>query len=417
MLLFLALAAVASVAAQKPRDCSSPTSAGCRKPDWPVSYAMRASLYTYCYEHCPLAFFANNTHLGTFAGVVGVDHYHTQQGMPCINGRPQEFEMQDAFAIATKKAFPGTRVLLYRITGAVPYAGIVHDLMLSNPEYFVRWHNPPNNNGSICRAWVARYLPSVRPLPPHLPPHTLPHAVMPYAEHGTGRPGDNCDWPIIAAAYDFSNPVVRTWFQTNIIAPAMVHGDGVWLDGDGPDNGSWMCSGNYQWGHLPAPYPALNAAEVNAFCDGENAAQEAAHDYIYAHGGHEGQACWEYVRDFPVPADSPAQCAAKLLSISARNFTLAVGFAMDRTGGQGYTDATAAQTIAAFLLTRGEQWFFGVTQTSDTINATVAALLLSDYGQPMGAMANRSALLFTRSFERATVALDCSTFTASFVPV
>ena len=65
----------------------------------------------------PLDFFANNTHLGVFAGVVGVDHYHTDQGMPCINGRPQEFEHQDAFAIATKAQFPGTRVLEYRITG------------------------------------------------------------------------------------------------------------------------------------------------------------------------------------------------------------------------------------------------------------------------------------------------------------
>ena len=172
-------------AAQKPTDCSSPSSKNCAIPSWPVYWSMRQSLYTYCFGNCPLAYFANNTHLGVFGGVVGVDHYYTKQGMPCINGRPQEFEHQDAFAIATKATFPGTRVLQYRITGAVPYAGIVHDLMLSNPEYFVRWHNAPNNNGSIC--------------------------LMPYTEHGTGRPGDACDWEVRAAAYDFSNPVVRAW--------------------------------------------------------------------------------------------------------------------------------------------------------------------------------------------------------------
>ena len=71
----------------------------------------------------------------------------------------------------------------YRITDAVPYAGIVHDLMLSNPEYFIRWHHVPNDNESICE--------------------------MPYTEHGTGRPGDNCDWEIRAAAYDFSQLVFR----------------------------------------------------------------------------------------------------------------------------------------------------------------------------------------------------------------
>ena len=30
----------------------------------------------------------------TFAGVVGVDHYYTSQGMPCVDGEPQEFELQ-----------------------------------------------------------------------------------------------------------------------------------------------------------------------------------------------------------------------------------------------------------------------------------------------------------------------------------
>ena len=43
-------------------------------------------------------------------------------------------------------------MLQYRITDAVPYAGIVYDLMVSNPEFFVRWTHAPNNNGSICES-------------------------------------------------------------------------------------------------------------------------------------------------------------------------------------------------------------------------------------------------------------------------
>lgn len=49
--------------------------------------------------------------------------------MPCIDGIPQEFAMQDAFTLEVKKTFPRSKVLEYRITDAVPYAKVVHDLM------------------------------------------------------------------------------------------------------------------------------------------------------------------------------------------------------------------------------------------------------------------------------------------------
>jgi len=53
---------------------------------------MAGSTYTYCYEGCPLDWLINNTKtlgLGEFGGVVGVDHYWTKQGMPCVDGKPQ----------------------------------------------------------------------------------------------------------------------------------------------------------------------------------------------------------------------------------------------------------------------------------------------------------------------------------------
>ena len=49
------------------------------------------------YLGCPLDWLINNTKslgLGQYAGVVGVDHYWTHQGMPCVNGKPREFAMQ-----------------------------------------------------------------------------------------------------------------------------------------------------------------------------------------------------------------------------------------------------------------------------------------------------------------------------------
>jgi len=236
---------------------------------------------------------------------------------------------------------------------------------------------------------------------------------MPFTEAQTGRPGDNCDWEIRAAAYDFSLQVVRDWFLENIIKPVMKHGDGVWLDGDGPDNGGWMCSGSYDYEALPKPYPPLNDTEIDAFCVGENAVQEAAHDWLFANGGMDGQACWTYVTNYPVHGDTSAQCAAKLVSINELNASTAVGFAMDRTGGKNCDDTCAPVAIAAFLLTRKDQWFYGVTQESNSISTSVAALMLSDYGAPMGGM-TQTGTVFRREFTSATVTLDCSTMTATF---
>ncbi len=74
--MFLLIAALTGAAVSAiPTQCPNPTSRGCAKPTWPVHWSMRQSLYAYCFEHCPLEFFANNTHLGVFGGVIGVDHY------------------------------------------------------------------------------------------------------------------------------------------------------------------------------------------------------------------------------------------------------------------------------------------------------------------------------------------------------
>jgi len=149
---------------------------------------------------------------------------------------------------------------------------------------------------------------------------------------------------------------------------------------------------------------------------GENLVQEAAHDFLFANGGMDGQACWVYENGFPLPSDSPEACAAKMRAIDHSETVLPVAFASDRTAGRNlYNDTTAAQTIAAFQLARSSYWFFGINW-QNTLNDTVAALMLTDYGAPLGNMTSNGANLFTREYERATVALDCATFTASFTP-
>lgn len=361
------------------------TGPGCtRPPNWPVRWDMASSTYMYCFRSCQLDWLSNNTKLGLWGGVVGVDHYWTNQGMPCIDGIPQEFAMQDAFANATKQTFPGARVLQYRITSAVPYDKIVHDKIVSDPDFFVKW-----NNGTVCQMW--------------------------YEEHGTEN--QNCSWPIKASAYDWTNPAVLAWYIPTIIAPTLVHGAGVWLDGSGPDNGAYGCSGQWDASSLPTPYPALNPAQVGAYCQAEEAAQAAVQSWILDNGGMDYN-CFAFQSDaanLPVPTDSPAQCAAKLTSLDHMQTSAGtVVLYGSRTDSSLYNDTWAREAVAVFLLTRAEYWWFGFPNYSqDTPNATTAALMLSDYGAPLGNMTKSAPLVFTRAYERANVTLDCSTFTAT----
>lgn len=311
--------------------------------------------------------------------------------MPCVDGIPQEFAAQDAYADYVHAKFPGTRVLEYRIGTAVPYAQIVHDAMVEHPDWFVRWHHSPNNNMSVCT----------------VPP-----------EHKTGPPYGNCSWEIRAGMYDFSQEVVRDWYIENIIKPVMVHGDGVWLDGDGPDNGAYQCSGSYSWGNLPAPYPALNSSEVDAFCAGEVLMWEAAHSFLASVGSFDAQACWSTISGpskIPARSDSASTCGAKLAALDALpSDPLPVLFAGERTAGVDYTDQDAPQVIASFLLVRKDHWFFGIQQ-QNVLTDEVGTLLLSDYGAPLGNM-TVTGTVYSREFEKATVSLDCATYTPSFVP-
>jgi hypothetical protein len=72
------------------------------------------------------------------------------------------------------------------------------------------------------------------------------------------------------------------------------------------------------------------------------------------------------------------------------------------------------QAVATFMLVRGERYFFGL-DASNSYNATTAALLLSDFGAPLGNMTVAGSVA-SREYTKATVSLDCATFTASFTP-
>ena len=88
----------------------------------------------------------------------------------------------------------------------------------------------------------------------------------------------------------------------------------------------------------------------------------------------------------------------------------------DRTAGMHqYSDATAAGTVAAFMLMRGQHWFLSLT-TENTMVPATARLMTSDFGRPRGNMTAvpGKPLVFQRVYEKTTIILDCNDFSGHF---
>lgn len=211
---------------------------------------------------------------------------------------------------------------------------------------------------------------------------------------------------------------MRDWYLENIIMPTLKVADGAWIDGDGPDNGAYQCSGSYKYGQLPAPYPALNETEIAAFCQGEAAVVEAAQKWLIANGGYDYN-CLQFVNEpteLPAAGDASQTCVSKMQALAARsahNPNETVVLYGDRTQGRGYNDSTAAQAVAVFMITRAPQWFFGMP-SANSFNMTTARLLLSDFGAPLS-NATQQGSMWMRKYANATVTLDCDTFSAAFL--
>jgi len=358
---------------------------------------MAASTYVYCYGPCPIKWLTNHTEFGIFGGVVGYDHKWLKDGMPCgPDGLPHEFAVQDENAVWTKQHFPQAKVLEYRIISAVPYDNIVHDKMLSDPDFFIRWHHPPHNNGSICHNYI----------------------------HHVGGREDGCAYDIHAATYDWSRAGVQEWYVKNIIAPTLKVADGAWLDGNGPGNGAWMCAGSCCG--FDATNSPQNQSEIDAWKQGEEAAFTAAQKYLVSNGGFDYN-CFTFIQkasELPVQNDSAASCAAKLTQLAKIATTSsyqgkkvsAVVLYGSRTSSAEYDDSTVHQAVAAFMLVRADHWFFGMP-SQVTLKSATAKLLLSDYGMPQGKMMEVPGKtgVFQRVYKEAMVQLDCNDFSAQFM--
>ena len=345
--------------------------------------------------------------------------------------------MQDALSIKWKSKFPELKMLQYRILSAVPSSMVIQDKILSDRDAAVRWNHQAGSsaagNGSVCYNYVD-------------PCFNDPTRM--------NDPAFNCSFPIRAAAYNWSNPLLADWFLDNVIKTAMVHGDGVWLDGIGPDNGAYLCAG------LCCGYDASNSpllqSEIESHCDGMTAATTQAQKWLIANGGWEAMKCSDFMsvetgpnvklsavaqtspnQDYPALPNvnnTPSECAARLVNCSNwgsdhSNYNYAVAYG-GRTGGRtDYDDESAAGTVAAFLLMRGQHWLFSIGPNGGakpahpqdphdpgTLLPETARLFLSDYGKPKGSMVavQGKKYVFQREYEKATITLDCNSWEPTF---
>lgn len=298
------------------RDTDRRDAAGCINPrgsKWD-RWDMAGSSYNYCYKGCHMPWFIANKEkhsLGAYAGVVGVDHYWTGQGVPCgSDGMPHEFDMQDALAAHWKSEFPGgMRYLSYRIPSAVAYDKVIQDKMVSDPDYFVRWKTEPDAatkaaqkcppDGATCHAGdicVNNYSPCFND----------PQRI--------NAPAHNCSVHVTASAYNFLKPGVAEWYLENVLYRTLKVGDGMWMDGPGWDNGAWPCSGvcNTSRGHFNGSNTPLNQSEIDQTLAAQAAVVSTGRAHILANGGFDMGCLQPEVSSMPHAEDSPASCASKV---------------------------------------------------------------------------------------------------------
>jgi len=224
----------------------------------------------------------------------------------------------------------------------------------------------------------------------------------------------------------------------------------MWMDGPGWDNGGWPCDGSCPGapgGFNASNTPLRNASEIAALAAATTDAVTRGRAHILAAGGFDMNCFSEELSSLPRAGDSAAACGAKVLAMAAKaanhswyDMVIAYGGIEGTARSHAYNDSTAAGTVAAFLLVRGQHWLFAIGQanacnpkaypgaegfrpgspqcdnTTNTMDPATAALLVTDYGRPLGlahAVAGEPGV-FAREYEKATVSLDCGTFSGAF---
>ena len=114
--------------------------------------------------------------------------------------------------------------------------------------------------------------------------------------------------------------------------------------------------------------------------------------------------------NLPGAGQGAANCSANLRRLAGQQNNMTVVYG-GRTGSSGYNETTMGGAVAAFLLARQRHWLFHMPRA---LTAQTAQLVLSDFGRPQGPMREAKPGVWQREFDKATVSLDCETFTPGF---
>ncbi len=335
--------------------CSVPWRLPCPLPPWPATYNMRLSTQNYFfgsadfYDNETVAFAAKHA-------IVGID-WANHYGLPMH--REETLVIQTAYIKAVN---PKTRVYVYRNSELAlsiydSGAQVMYDPSKTN--WFVLFPN-----GSIYNDSTIVF----------------------------GYRMDQFCW-------DHRNPDVQDYFVNYYVGSAFNQSivDGVFYD---DDEGIWAERSNYP------NYPDQYRIDVDA------ATQVSLHR-AWELGLQSGKHAWQAFLTPTIPnsGDSPAVCAEKMkTAISMKNVPVSFPTMYNGACTQPWDQCKdLKQQLAAFLIARGDYWFFFTPTT------WWAEGFETDYGVPLSDAEELYPNFFVRKWSNCTVYLDCNTFVSDII--
>ncbi len=335
--------------------CSVPWRLPCPLPPWPATYNMQLSTQNYFfqsdgfYDNATVAFAAKHA-------VVGID-WANHYGLPMH--REDTLAQQAAIIKAVN---PKTRVFVYRQSELALNifdngAKVMYDPSKTN--WFVLWPNGTIYNDSTP---VGNY-----------------------------RMDQFC--------WDHRNPDVQDYFVNYYVGSAFNQSvvDGVFYDDDG---GIWE-----ERSHYP-DYP-------DSYRQAVDAAQQVSLHRAWELGLKSNKYAWQALLTPTIPTsdDTPTVCGLKMkIAMSMKNVPVSFPTMYNGACTSPWEQCKdLKQQLAAFLIARGDYWFFFTPAT------WWAEGFERDYGTPLEDGLELFPNFFVRIWSNCIVYLDCNTFASDII--
>ena len=410
------LASSADLNAASPPPCRSNEGEPGRFPTWPATWVLQDSTIV---QPCNTSGYLDDAYAQF--GVVSVDWSNAKQLWVVPPMSTEQMHVEQAARL--KAVRPGVRVFGYRnIVKALPWFSAVRAAM-DDPAYsgfFLRF--APNQTYHVPQC-------DKNYDPPKCTPFYHDEEQTPGYPSGDGNcPAPACDCgvhPCGEYLFDHRNgTMLQDWIVNELLGPSLVGNSnisGAYLDDEWYNTTMyWGCSATPVGGateedgsclaDMGLQTQAFTTEMTDAWCATRHRAMEAAR----LSGGW----FWQMFSLFSTPAQ--AQCAAVLRPLCAAGASSAVYNAttMHSLSGDHATLPNLMQDLAAFLLLRGPYAYLGFGWSGCNVVTAFPAVLKTDLGAPQGFCSETApgSGVFTRDWEKATVALDCNTYVGTVSP-